>query len=46
MYVLKICVLSNDSVLKDLYRKAVNKINDDEYKNNPYKDAGFDIFTR
>jgi len=45
MYVLKICVLSNDSVLKDLYRKAVNKINDDEYKNNPYKDAGFDIFT-
>ena len=45
MYVLKICVISNDSVLKDLYRKAVNKINDDEYKNNPYKDAGFDIFT-
>ena len=45
MYVLKICIISNDAVLKDLYRKAVQKMNTDEYKNNPYKDSGFDVFT-
>ncbi len=45
MYVLKICIISNDAVLKDLYRKAVQKMNSDEYKNNPYKDSGFDVFT-
>jgi len=45
MYVLKICIISNDSELKDLYRKAVNKMNTPEYKENLHKDSGFDVFT-
>ena len=45
MYVLKLCVINNDPVLKDFYRKAVNKMNTDEYKANPYKDSGFDVYT-
>lgn len=44
MYVLKLRIVSNDPELRDLYRKAVNKINTEEYKANPYKDSGFDVF--
>jgi dUTP pyrophosphatase len=45
MYVLKILIVSSDSELRDLYRKAVNKMNTEEYKANPHKDSGFDVFT-
>lgn len=45
MYLLKIKIASDDEDLKNLYKNAVAKMNTEEYKNNPHKDSGFDIFT-
>lgn len=45
MYTLKLKIVSDDEDLKNLYKNAVAKMNTEEYKNNPHKDSGFDIFT-
>ena len=45
MYKLKPKIASDDENLINLYKNAVAKMNTEEYKQNPHKDSGFDIFT-
>ena len=44
-YLLELRIVNNDSKLVNLYEQAVAKMKTEEYKNNPYKDSGFDVYT-
>ena len=44
-YLVELKITSDDPHLVELYEQAVKKMNSDEYKNNFFKDSGFDIYT-
>lgn len=44
-YSLKLRIVSDDQELKNLYKNQIAKMNTQEYKNNMFKDSGFDIYT-
>ena len=43
-YLLELRIVDDDNKLVNLYEKAVAKTKTEEYKNNPHKDSGFDIY--
>ena len=43
-YLLELKIVSDDSTLINLYEQAVAKMKTEEYKNNPHKDSGFDVY--
>ena len=43
-YLLELRIVDNDSTLINLYEQAVAKMKTEEYKNNPHKDSGFDVY--
>ena len=44
-YSLKLCIVSDDQELKNRYKNQIAKMNTAEYKNNMFKDSGFDVYT-
>ena len=44
-YSLKLRIVSDDEKLKNHYRNQIAKMNTAEYKNNMFKDSGFDVYT-
>ena len=43
-YILELKIIDDDSLVHK-YEQAIAKMHTEEYKNNPHKDSGFDIYT-
>jgi len=43
-YILELKVIDDDTLVHQ-YEQAITKMQTEEYKNNPHKDSGFDIYT-
>jgi dUTP pyrophosphatase len=44
-YLLELKIVDDDWRLINLYEQEVAKMKTEKYKNNPYKDSGFDVYT-
>lgn len=44
-YILKLRIVSDNQELKNRYKNQIAKMNTAEYKNNIFKDSGFDLYT-
>ena len=43
-YILELKVIDDDTLVEK-YQQAIAKMQTEDYKNNPHKDSGFDIYT-